>query len=253
MPEHNTRQATVKRLEEAVLRLTQSQQSLSQNHASLAQAQTTMDSKIDSILERLAQLALPPPTSPKSSPPSSPLPRPHMKLDIPRFDGQDPLGWIFKITQFFEYHCILNTERLTVASFYMEGPALCWYQWMSRNGLLTSWPAMFQALEARFALSYYDDPHGALFKLQQRGSVNDYLSDFERLANRTIRLAHPLLLSYFISGLNPKLRREVQALQQISLPQAIALAKLQEDKLHDRRRTTRFSSSQRLWPLLSVR
>lgn len=176
-----------------------------------------------------------------------------MKLDVPRFDGNDPLGWIFKITQFFEYHCILNTERLTVASFYMEGPALCWYQWMSRNGLLTSWPAMFQALEARFALSYYDDPHGALFKLQQRGSVNDYLSDFERLANRTIRLAHPLLLSYFISGLNPKLRREVQALQQISLPQAIALAKLQEDKLHDRRRTTRFSSSQRLWPLLSVR
>lgn len=71
---------------------------------------------------------------------------------------------------------------------------------------------MLQALETRFAPSYYDDPYGALFKIQQRGTVNEYLSEFERLANRIVRLAPPLLLSCFISGLNPELRREVQAL-----------------------------------------
>ncbi|MCI67064.1 retrotransposon-derived protein PEG10-like, partial [Trifolium medium] len=32
--------------------------------------------------------------------PSSPR-RPHLKLDVPRFHGEDPHGWIFKITQFF--------------------------------------------------------------------------------------------------------------------------------------------------------
>jgi len=168
MLEHNTRQATTERLEEAVLHLQQGQQSLVQNHAILSQAQSTMDSKIDSILERLSQLTLPPP-SPKHSPPpsqpSSPIPRPHMKLDVPRFDGNDPLGWIFKITQFFVYHCIPDNERLTVASFYMEGPTLCWFQWMSRNGLLSSWLAMLQALEACFTPSFYEDPHGTLFKL----------------------------------------------------------------------------------------
>ena len=27
-----------------------------------------------------------------------------MKLEVPHFDGSDPLSWIFNITQFFEYH-----------------------------------------------------------------------------------------------------------------------------------------------------
>lgn len=126
-----------------------------------------------------------------------------------------------------------------MASFYMDGPALSWYQWMYRNGFITSWNGLLQALETRFAPSYYDDPRGALFKLNQRGSVNDYLTDFERLANRIVGLQPQFLLSCFISGLSPEIRREVIALQPISLPQAAALAKLQEDKLNDRRRSFR--------------
>jgi len=84
----------------------------------------------------------------------------------------------------------------------MEGIALSWYQWMSRNGFLNSWPMMLQALESRFAPSFDDDPHGALFKLHQRGTINDYLTEFERLANCTMGLTPPFLLSCFISGLN---------------------------------------------------
>ena len=126
-----------------------------------------------------------------------------------------------------------------MASFYMDGPALSWYQWMYRNGFITSWNGLLQALETRFAPSYYDDPKGALFKLSQRGSVNDYLTDFERLANRIVGLQPQLLLSCFISGLSSEIRREVITLQPLSLPQAAALAKLQEDKLTDRRRSYR--------------
>lgn len=51
-----------------------------------------------------------------------------MKLDVPRFDGQDPVGWIFKIQQFFDYQGLPDHERITVASFYMDDPTLSWYQ-----------------------------------------------------------------------------------------------------------------------------
>ena len=71
-----------------------------------------------------------------------------------------------------------------------------------------------QALETQLAPTYYDDPKGALFKLTQR----------------------EVLLSCFIFGLSLEIRREVLTLQPISLPQATALAKLQEDKIQDRRR-----------------
>lgn len=40
-----------------------------------------------------------------------------IKLDIPRFDGTDPLGWIFKINQFFYFHSTPEDQRLRIAFF----------------------------------------------------------------------------------------------------------------------------------------
>lgn len=101
---------------------------------------------------------------------------------------------------------------------------------MSKNAQLTSWSALLHALEARFAPSTYKDPTGLLFKLTQRASVNEHLSEFESLANRIIGLPAPFLLSCFVSGLSPKIHCEVQALQLLSLIQAAFLACLQEEK-----------------------
>jgi len=93
----------------------------------------------------------------------------------------------------------------------MDDRALAWFQWMTYNGHFTSWLVFLQALQTRFAPSQYEDPTGALFKLTQRGTMAQYLSDFEDLANRIIGLLPPFLLSYFVSGLTPKIRCEVQA------------------------------------------
>ena len=88
-----------------------------------------MTTKLDSALEHLVALTIPTPTPqppPHTTSPLPPTPKPHMKLDVPRFDGQDPVGWIFKISQFFDYQGLPDQERITVASFYMDGPALSW-------------------------------------------------------------------------------------------------------------------------------
>lgn len=147
------------------------------------------------------------PPSPAQPPPSLNQ-HPQLKLEVPRFDGQDPLGWIFKISHFFDYQGVSEPERLTVVSFYMEGPTLCWYQWMTHNGFLSTWPAMLQALESCFATSYYD-PHDALFKVHQHCTFNDYLAEFERLANCVVGLTPTFLLNCFILGLNYDLHREI--------------------------------------------
>ena len=90
---------------------------------------------------------------------------PRMKLDVPRFDGSDSSGWMFKINQFFAYHSTPVPDRLTVVAFAMEGPALAWFQWMLRSGQISSWLGFLQALEGRFATSQYEDPTGILSKL----------------------------------------------------------------------------------------
>lgn len=56
-----------------------------------------------------------------------------MKLEVPQFDGTDAMGWIFKATQYFDFHGTSDEDRLQVASFYMDGPALAWFRWMFKN------------------------------------------------------------------------------------------------------------------------
>ena len=102
------------KLEELIIRLTNQQ--------------LTLTNKIDDLLQHVS------PSSPQPPPYQPPLHRPfhnptpaqnhRLKLDVPHFDGTDPFGWIFKIQQFFEYHGTLEYDRLTIASFYMEGRAL---------------------------------------------------------------------------------------------------------------------------------
>jgi len=156
--------------------------------------------------------------------------RTSLKLDMPRFDGSEPLAWIFKIKQFFDYHRTPEDQRLKMASFSMEGEALTWFQWMHDNNLISTWQNFLHSLEIRFAPSHYEDPRGALFKLCQTSTVQEYQNQFESLANRIVGLPPPFYLSCFISGLKPEIRREVQAFQPISLSQAVSLAKLQEEK-----------------------
>jgi len=38
-----------------------------------------------------------------------------LKLDAPCFNGIDPHGWIFKISQLFDYHATAKEERIMVA------------------------------------------------------------------------------------------------------------------------------------------
>lgn len=88
----------------------------------------------------------------------------------------------------------------------MDDHALNLYQWMYNNMQLTSWPNFLHSLQTRFAPSQFEDPQGALFKLTQTSSVQEYQCQFELFSNLVIGLPANFLLSCFISGLKPHIR-----------------------------------------------
>jgi len=90
---------------------------------------------------------------------------------MPRFDGSEPLTWISKIKQFFDYHRNLEDQILQLAYFSMEGVVLSWFQWMHDNNLISTWQDFLHVLEVHFTPSHYEDPKGALFKLFQTSTV----------------------------------------------------------------------------------
>ena len=95
-----------------------------------AKLSSSMSSRFDELLQRMTQLETTQTTPKDLSPSFVPAPTTNMstvhrlKLEVPQFDGSDPTGWIFKISQFFGYHATPDHERLTIVSFYMEGTTL---------------------------------------------------------------------------------------------------------------------------------
>ncbi|XP_057485835.1 fucosyltransferase 2-like [Actinidia eriantha] len=107
-----------------------------------------------------------------------------MKIEVPRFDGTDVSGWIFKIEQFFQFYNTPVGQRILISSFNLDGPALSWFKWMHSNGFIESWKGFLKALNHRFGPSMYEDYRGALSKLQQTSSVTDYQTKFEDLSTK---------------------------------------------------------------------
>ena len=107
-----------------------------------------------------------------------------VKLDFPRFYGEELTSWIYKANQYFKYYRIQESEKLMMASFHMEGEALVWFQKGEDAGVFGTWEALVQATLIRFGSTAYDDPMEALTRLRQTSTVALYKGEYEALANR---------------------------------------------------------------------
>lgn len=54
-----------------------------------------------------------------------------IRLDFLHFDGKNSSAWIFKASQYFEYHqtaLAALAQCLLITSYHMEGEAVIWYE-----------------------------------------------------------------------------------------------------------------------------
>ncbi|XP_061357352.1 uncharacterized protein LOC133301690 [Gastrolobium bilobum] len=147
-----------------------------------------------------------------------------VKMEIPLFDGTNPDKWIFKTKLFFDLQRVPPELQVQLAGLRMEGQASSWFQWKYRSGTIRGWSEFTTALRQRFAVIPQKRVTGNLSKLSQTGTLKDYLFEFEKLMNQTQNLNEELLLSFFVSGLTPDLRRALEIHDPKSLQQAMELA-----------------------------
>lgn len=74
------------------------------------------------------------------------------KLDVARFPRADPLRWI--IASIISLIIIKpKNQRITVALFYIDGPALIRFQWMYNNRQIAFWTNLILYLHCKFPSS----------------------------------------------------------------------------------------------------
>uniref|UniRef100_A0A2C9UQL6 Ty3 transposon capsid-like protein domain-containing protein n=1 Tax=Manihot esculenta TaxID=3983 RepID=A0A2C9UQL6_MANES len=110
----------------------------------------------------------------------------------------------------------------------MVGDAQLWYQLLKQENPVITWADFKEGFYSRYGPNQLIDYFGKFSKFQQHGTVQTYQSQFEKLLAKVGHLSQTQKVGYFVSGLIPSIRTDVQANRPKTLSEAIALARLYE-------------------------
>ncbi|KAH0753918.1 hypothetical protein KY290_024188 [Solanum tuberosum] len=91
-----------------------------------------------------------------------------------QFGGKNPEAWIVQAEHYFDFHKIEEDQKLNVASFYLDGEALKWYQWLFRNNQLIDWPHFSDKVRIQFKQKGFESTGGRFSNLEQVTYVTEY-------------------------------------------------------------------------------
>ncbi|KAH0727854.1 hypothetical protein KY290_003572 [Solanum tuberosum] len=96
-----------------------------------------------------------------------------------QFRGENLEIWIVQAEHYFDFYSIEEDQKLTVASFYLDGEVLDWYRWLFRNNHLIDWPHFAAKVRIRFKPKELESARGRFTNLGQVTYVNEYQYLFE--------------------------------------------------------------------------
>ncbi|KAF2322890.1 hypothetical protein GH714_031839 [Hevea brasiliensis] len=144
------------------------------------------------------------------------------KLDFPRFNGQDdPLGWLSRCEHFFRHQQTLEEEKVSLASFHLEGIAQLWFLQLMNDAPNQTWEEFKHQCILRFGPPIRSNKLGELAKLKQASSVADYQTKFEIQVSRAGTLTQDQKIQLYLSGLQEYIAVEVELHQPSDLVTAI--------------------------------
>ena len=135
-----------------------------------------------------------------------------LKLHFPKFNGEDPIGWLYRAEQYFEFQNIRAAQRVQLVAFHLKGIASQWFCWLTKFYGPLTWDELTQAISLRFDPTEYEDPSEALTGLKQTSTVAVYQEAFERLSHKVDGLPETFLIGCFIVGLWDEIRLDVSRL-----------------------------------------
>jgi len=164
-------------------------------------------------------------------------------LEFPRFSGDDPTEWFTRVDQFFEFQGTTATQKVSLASFHLQGEANQWWQWLRRSykeeDREVTWDIFQEELWARFGPTECEDFDEALSKVKQEGSLREYQKEFERLGNRVHGWPQKALVGTFMGGLKLEIADGIRMFKPKSLKEASSLARMRDEQLNHQRRSMR--------------
>lgn len=155
------------------------------------------------------------------------------KVELPSFNGDDPVAWITQAETYFEVQRISEEVSIQLTKLSMEGPTIHWFNlWRDSTEELT-WENLTEAMMIRFGGGRLENPFEELKELKQNGSVEEYVAEFELYSSQCGRLPEQQFLGYFIGGLRHDIRSRVRTFKPRNRYLAMQLARDVEREFAD--------------------
>lgn len=132
------------------------------------------------------------------------------KVELPSFEGSDPLGWIARVEIFFEVREVKTSEKLRLSFISMEGNAVHWFQFWCQESKNPTREEFTTALLRRYGGSSRRTVFEKLASLRQTGTIKEYVQEFELLVAQASNTSEDQMLGYFFAGLHQDIRGQVR-------------------------------------------
>jgi hypothetical protein len=201
----------------------------------------TLQTKLDTLEQRTAGSSSSSPRGPHGGEHHNDRPPRFQKMDFPKFDGKsDPLAFINRCESYFHQQCIMEEEKLWMASYNLEAGAQLWFMQIQLDEGTPLWRCITELLNSRFGPPLRSNPLGELMACRRTCSVIKYQDRFEALLPRAGALTEAQKVQLFTAGLQPPLSLDVE----IHNPQSLTVTMSFAHKLELRDQCTGASTPQ---------
>jgi hypothetical protein len=132
--------------------------------------------------------------------------------------------------QFFDLYNVPHTQKVQIASLYLEPNQFVWYRRLCSHKSLITWTLFMEEI-----IAHYEDTRSNTFfiqliNLKQKGSVTEHIENFQRLNIKVTDILGDHLIDVFIGSLKDNIQHEVHLWEPKSLENAFKVARNVESK-----------------------
>ena len=126
------------------------------------------------------------------------------------FDGKDPVIGILHMEKYFDLHNVKNTQKVRIASSYLEPDQFLWYKGLCFCKALVTWSIFTEEMILHYEYTKSNTFFSQLINLRQKGSMVEHIEDFKKLNIRVNDIPEKKRIDVLIGTLKDNIQHEVR-------------------------------------------
>ena len=133
--------------------------------------------------------------------------------------------------QIFDLNNVQNTQKVRIATLYLEPNQFVWYQWLFSHKQIITWEIFTEELTTHYEDTKSKTFLSQLISLKQKGSIMEHIEEFQKLNIRVKNIPEEHRIDVFIGTLKDNIQHDVCLWESDSLEKTFRLARKMERKI----------------------